>query len=82
MCNLRMPPSYGFIPKFPDIKVRVECEGGEVELFNYLQPTLYHYIEVAVREEGSGTGRKKRVEKVYSPRDAKMEWKGEDWWTT
>ena len=81
-CNLRQAPSYGFIPKFPSVKVRVECEGGEVEAFNFVLPTLYHYIEVAVKDGAGGKGRKKRTEKVYRPKDADMDWKGEEWWTT
>lgn len=82
MCNLRIAPSYGFIPKLPNIKVRVECEGGEVVLVNYMQPTFYHYLEVAVRDGEGGKGRKKRVEKIYSPKHAGFDWKGEEWWTT
>ena len=81
-CNLRQPPLYGFIPKFPTMNASVECEGGEIEVCNFMLPTVYHYIEIAKRESGSGEERKKRVEKVYSPEDANMDWKGEDWWTT
>lgn len=81
-CNLRQSPSYGVIPKFPSIRAKVECEGGEIEVYNYVAPFLYHYIQVSVRDGQGGKGRKKRIEKIYNPQDAKFDWKGEDWWST
>ncbi len=62
--------------------MRIEGEGGEVNVFNFVVPTFYHYIQVSVRDGEGGKGRKKRVEKVYTPKDANMDWKGEEWWTT
>lgn len=61
--------------------MKVRGEAGEAMLFNFVLPTMYHYIEVK-KKEGS-----KRVEKVYSYKDLpkgdeRREWKGEDWWTT
>lgn len=73
-CDMAMP---GRIPpKLPKISAKVSCEGGTVELFNYLAPTFYHYITVEKR------GEKARTEKAYTFAEGKMEGKGEDWWTT
>lgn len=79
-CHLRMPPRLRFIPAFPQVHVRAECEAGEVTLFNFVMPTIYHYIDVKVKSRETGKVTSKRVEKVYKPRSE--EWKGEDWWTT
>jgi hypothetical protein len=74
LCDLAMPPKLLFIPRMPQLSVVVRCEGGEVRLFNFIMPTLYHWIEVSVR------GGHKRVEKVYAFREDKSG--GETWWTT
>jgi len=88
-CDFRMPPSYGFIPKFPDVNLRVKCEGGELSLSNFVLPTIFHSL--VVKKFGKGGKTETRVEKVYSPRDLKegdresAGWagrKGEDYWTT
>jgi hypothetical protein len=63
---------WGIIPAIPNIKVKVECEGGSVELFNYVVPTWYHYITVRPK------GKKERTEKAYKFADGY----GEDWWLT
>lgn len=59
-CDLAMPPTLGVIPKIPQISAVVKCENGEVELFNFIAPAMYHWIKV----KGNGKA-KTRVEKVY-----------------
>ncbi|KAK0200084.1 NAD(P)-binding protein [Desarmillaria ectypa] len=68
-CDLAVP--WRFIPGRPSISAKVECEGGTLEVYNYVMPTLYHSITVTNR------GGAKRVEKAY-----KNATKGEDWWLT
>ncbi|KAJ3979019.1 NAD(P)-binding protein [Lentinula detonsa] len=63
----------GIIPRFPKLKATVHCEGGTVEIFNFLIPHYYHYITV------SSTGKQSRVEKAYKFTNGS---KGEEWWTT
>ncbi|KZT25260.1 NAD(P)-binding protein [Neolentinus lepideus HHB14362 ss-1] len=77
MCSLGLPAwgPFKILPRFPDCLVRVECEGGEIALFNYPEAWAYHYITVQKRD---GKGRKVRTEKAYKPRNGK----GEEWWTT
>ena len=75
-CDLGLPPRLGFIPQFPRVGVTVECEGGKVDMMNFIVPTLYHSIKVYVRDKTT------RVEKVYRFEDAGMDAKGEEWWTT
>jgi predicted dehydrogenase len=77
--DLMLPPRFGFIPYIPKFNAQVECEGGSVDVFNYLMPTLYHSITVTQK---STKGTETRTEKVYTWADAKLEGKGEDWWTT
>jgi hypothetical protein len=60
----------------PRLGVVVECEGGRVELNNYVLPTIYHSVNVCTRDG------KSRVEKVYTFGDAGVDAKGEDWWMT
>ncbi|GLB41844.1 putative oxidoreductase family, NAD-binding Rossmann fold [Lyophyllum shimeji] len=74
--DLSMPFRFGLIPPMPQVRGTVTCEGGEIELFNFVMPTLYHSLKVTPKQG------KARVEKVYSFADAKMEGKGEAWWTT
>ncbi|KAJ7284898.1 NAD(P)-binding protein [Mycena rebaudengoi] len=71
--NLSEPKLFGIIPRIPKLTVTVFCEGGTVEIFNFLVPSYYHYIMV------SPTKKSRRVEKAYSFKGAA---KGEDWWTT
>lgn len=70
-CDMTYP-----LRKLFKVSVHVACEGGEIELFNFLLPTLYHSITVT---KGGVT----RIEKAYSPeaRDG-LRGKGEDWWMT
>ncbi|KAK0470779.1 NAD(P)-binding protein [Armillaria novae-zelandiae] len=71
-CDLAVP--WKFIPPLPSISAKVECEGGTLEVYNYVMPTWYHSITVTKR------GGAKRVEKVY--KYATKGAKGEDWWMT
>jgi hypothetical protein len=68
-CNLGLLP---YLPHLPRVGVTVECEGGKVELHNFVQPTIYHSIKVHKHDKTT------RVEKVYKFTDAKMNGKGED----
>ena len=71
-CDLGMPPIWGFIPQFPQVKMVVDCEIGSIDILNFVLPTLYHTITVKIR------GGHTRVEKVYQGKNLK----GEEWWTT
>ncbi|KAI0043356.1 NAD(P)-binding protein [Auriscalpium vulgare] len=61
--HFRLPPRLGFIPQFPQVSARVIGTRGEVKLFNYLGPWLYHYITVKTTDENGVT--KTRTEKAY-----------------
>lgn len=78
-CDLAKPwwGPFGLIPPMPDIGIMVECEGGDVELFNFPGPVFYHSITVR-RKDAQGRITK-RVEKAYKCDDGRNE---EDWWTT
>ncbi|KAG7086097.1 hypothetical protein E1B28_003612 [Marasmius oreades] len=71
--DLDEPRFLGMLPRIPKLKATVRCEGGTVEIFNFLIPHFYHYITV------SPTGKTSRVEKAYRFADGS---KGEEWWTT
>jgi predicted dehydrogenase len=75
-CNLGLPHYLGFIPRMPRVGVTVECEGGKVELYNFVLPTIYHSIKVYLHDKTT------RVEKVYKFTDAGVDAKGEEWWMT
>lgn len=77
---LREPLRFGFIPRMPSISLTATCENGEMKIFNYVMPSVYHYIEVTTKSGPQGKTIKKRVEKVYKPLDANA--KGEEWWLT
>jgi len=80
-CDFEVPwwGPFRLLPRMVDIRVKVECENGEMELYNYLIPTLYHWIRVRTKD-ASGKGKvKERVEKAYKFADGG---KGEEWWTT
>jgi len=70
--DLQVPWRFGIIPKWPRVFITIELEGGEVQLYNFPGPYLYHSITVTPK---SG---KRRVEKAYKPKEGK----GEEWWTT
>jgi len=78
-CDLAVPPYFGFIPRLPSLSAKVECEGGDIEIYNYIMPILYHSITVTKK---TANKKETRVEKVYQFSDAKVEGKGEVWWTT
>ncbi|KAJ3796309.1 NAD(P)-binding protein [Lentinula aff. detonsa] len=71
--NLNESRILGIIPRFPKLKATVHCEGGTVEIFNFLILHYYHYIAV------SSIGKQSRVEKAYKFTNGS---KGEEWWTT
>lgn len=79
-CHMRVPPTLGIIPALPSMPLSVTCEKGELKVFNFVMPTLYHWIEVSVKDGKGGKAIKKRVEKVYKPLNPGV--KGEEWWTT
>ncbi|KAJ7634726.1 NAD(P)-binding protein [Roridomyces roridus] len=71
--NLDESKIFGFIPRFPTISAKVQCEKGTVEMFNFLAPSIYHSIAVSPK------GKRRRVEKAYTFKGVA---KGEAWWTT
>ncbi|KAJ7149260.1 hypothetical protein C8R43DRAFT_1088243 [Mycena crocata] len=60
LCDLAVPPTLGLIPSIPDLGAVIQCENGELRIFNYMMPALSHSITVAP------TGRKSSVEKAYT----------------
>jgi len=70
LCDFAIPPTLKFVPKFPNLNAVIKCEKGEIKVFNYIAPTMYHSITVT-------TGSKSRVEKVYTFPDL-----GQPWWTS
>jgi predicted dehydrogenase len=71
--NLDEAKIFGIIPRIPKLSATVRCEGGSVEIFNFLISHYYHSITV------SPAKKPRRVEKAYS---FKGDAKGEEWWTT
>ena len=69
-CDLNVPAKWGFIPRFPQVTVVVDCELGSIDMLNFVIPTIYHTITVKIH------GGHTRVEKVYKGK------KGEEWWIT
>ncbi|KAF9069799.1 NAD(P)-binding protein [Rhodocollybia butyracea] len=85
--DLYMPWGY-FPPKLAKVVVEVKCEGGQVELTNFVGPTLWHKIQVTNK---AGQTTSTRTEKVYKFADAHIDngtenpknlSLGEDWWLT
>ncbi|KAJ3862035.1 NAD(P)-binding protein [Lentinula novae-zelandiae] len=82
--DLSMPWEF-FPPKLFKMWVVVKCEGGDVEVQNFVLPTFWHSIKVSNKVGGTTT---KRVEKVYKFADAHIDDHskaldlGEDWWLT
>lgn len=67
-------PGWGplkLIPQWLKIALRVECEQGTVEIWNYPLPSLWHSITVTPNNGNA------RVEKVYKP----MNGRGQEWWS-
>ena len=71
-CDLQTPWRLGIIPRWPNIHITVQLEGGDVFLNYFPAPYIYHRITV-IPKDG-----KTRTEKVYKPKEGK----GEEWWTT
>lgn len=73
--DLRLPGKgpFGLYPGIPIITSSVRCEGGGLDFYNFVMPTIYHSVTVKPR---SG---KRRVEKIYEPKSGI---KGEASWTT
>ncbi|KAH9834562.1 uncharacterized protein C8Q71DRAFT_769606 [Rhodofomes roseus] len=68
-------PGWGpfhIIPRMVKCNIHLELEGGTIDFFNFVMPTLYHSITV------KPTGKKARVEKVYEYKDGL----GKEWWST
>ncbi|KAJ7696447.1 hypothetical protein B0H17DRAFT_1130861 [Mycena rosella] len=70
-CTLDLPPALGLVPRIPQLHATIVCERGELRIYNYVLPTLYHSITVAP------AGGPARVEKAYT-----FPALGEAWWTT
>jgi hypothetical protein len=62
--NFRLPPRLGFLPRWPNMSVRVTGTRGTAELNDYIMPWFYHYITVESSEQEGGPLRK-RTEKRY-----------------
>ncbi|KAJ7272286.1 NAD(P)-binding protein [Mycena rebaudengoi] len=72
-CDLRVPPVLGLIPNWATgarLHATITCERGEIAIYNYVLPQLYHSITI----KGS---KNNRVEKAYTLRDL-----GEPWWSS
>ncbi|KZT68571.1 NAD(P)-binding protein [Daedalea quercina L-15889] len=68
-------PGWGpfhIIPRMPKCDIHLELEGGAIDFYNFVAPTVYHSITVKPR------GKKARVEKVYKFKDGP----GQEWWAT
>ena len=68
-------PGWGpfhLIPRMLKCNVHLELEGGTIDFFNFVMPTVYHRITV------KPLGKKTRVEKAYSFKEGP----GEEWWST
>ncbi|KZP30646.1 NAD(P)-binding protein, partial [Athelia psychrophila] len=78
-CDLAIPGwgPFGLIPSMLDMTVKVDCEGGSVELFNFAMSAYYHSITVLVKDDNGRL--RKRVEKAYTFHDGRSE---EEWWST
>ena len=37
---------FGLFPRIPDLYVEAICDGGSIKIFNYVVPSVYHYITV------------------------------------
>lgn len=62
---------FKLIPQWLKLALRVECENGSVEIWNYPLPSLWHSITITTRDG------KRRVEKAYKPQEGK----GKEWWS-
>ena len=62
--NFRLPPRLGFLPRWPNMSVRVTGTRGTAELSDYIMPWFYHDITVESLEQEGGP-LQKRTEKRY-----------------
>lgn len=62
--NFQLPARLGFLPRWPNMSVRVTGTRGTAELNNYIMPWFYHDITVESSEQEGGPLRK-RSEKRY-----------------
>jgi hypothetical protein len=62
--NFRLPPLLGFIPRWPNMSVRVTGTRGAAKLSNFVAPWIYHFLTVNSSEQEGGRLRK-RTEKWY-----------------
>jgi len=64
LTHFRLPPLFGFLPRWPNFTVRVSGTRGTVELSNFPAPWLHHNIMVESSEKEGGPLRK-RTEEHY-----------------
>jgi len=76
-CDLAAPWKFGIVPPWPKFTAKVECEGGEIEIYNYVMPSIYHWIRVRTKD-----GRRERIEKAYTFVEREGRVRGEPWWST
>ncbi|PCH35354.1 NAD(P)-binding protein [Wolfiporia cocos MD-104 SS10] len=62
---------FRLLPRWVKITLKVECEGGTLEIWNYPLPSLWHTITVTPKR-----GRR-RVERCYKRQGDR----GEEWWS-
>jgi len=62
--NFRLPQRLGFLPRWPNMSMRVTGTRGTAELNDYIMPWFYHYITVQSSEQ-EGEPLRKRTEKRY-----------------
>ncbi|KAF8262004.1 NAD(P)-binding protein [Lactarius quietus] len=64
LAHFRLPPLFGFLPRWPKMSVRVSGTRGTAELSNFPGPWVHHTITVESSEQEGGPLRK-RTEKHY-----------------
>ncbi|KAH9000095.1 NAD-P-binding protein [Lactarius akahatsu] len=64
LTHFRLPPLWGFLPRWPKVSVRVSGTRGTVELSNFAGAWVHHTITVESSEQAGGRLRK-RTEKHY-----------------
>lgn len=74
-CDMQQPLIWGFIPRLPKLTVLVECEGGKLDMFNFVMPGFFHSITVTPKDLPS------RKEKAYTFREGDP-YSGKEWWDT
>lgn len=79
--DLALAPNFGVIPKLPDIRLTIKCSKGEVELWPFVMPSLFHSITIKTWDDDKKRANV-RVEKKYVMDSSDGAFKGEAWWTT